>query len=291
MGQSLKEIKGRLDSVRKTRKITNAMYLLSAARLRKDLSSADFRTEYTDKLRLAVANVLSSPEAEKLHSPFLKENPGMPALYLVVTGDKGLCGSYNSDVVKAAKAAAAEKEALTGIKPLVYGFGKAAAECMRRIELPADKMLEGSASHPEPGVAAGVADELFRAYEEKKAGEAYIVCSPYAKGGGKPECIRFLPLDEKLFAEVPVKPEKTDFEPDITSVFHAVVKAYCSGTVYSLLVLSSLSEHSARSEAMREATDNADEMAQKLESDMNALRQLGITNEITEIAAAAKARK
>lgn len=291
MGQSLKEIKGRLDGVRKTRKITNAMHLLSTARLRKDLSTAEYRSEYNEKLRLAAARVLSSPEAKKLKSPFTAEKTGLPALYLVVTGDKGLCGSYNADVVKVAKAAAAEKESLTGIRPLVYGFGKASAECMARAGVTADRILEGSASHPDKTVSRAVTGELLDAFRENRAGEVYIVCSPYNKKAGKPACIRFLPLDKNDFACGGKTEEQTVFEPDIASVFDAVVNAYCTGAVYSLLVLSSLSENSARSEAMREATDNADEMAETLEREMNALRQLGITNEITEISAAAKARK
>lgn len=291
MAQSLKEIKGRLESVRKTRKITNAMYLLSTARLRKDLASAEHRAEYADKLKKAVGRVLASPEARKLSSPLLSGNDSLPALYLVVTGDKGLCGSYNSDVVKAAAAAAREKEEQSGVRPLIYGFGKASAECMRRVGLLPDKLLEGASSHPDAGTAKSVSSELIRALEEGKTGEIYIVCSPYARGTGKPRCIRFLPLKAEDFSAEGKNAETPVFEPDVSSVFHSVASAYCTGTVYSLLVLSSLSENSARSEAMREATDNADEMAEKLESDMNAARQLGITNEITEISAAAKARK
>lgn len=291
MNKSMNEIKGRLESVRKTRKITNAMYLLSTARLRKDLTSADYRSEYLQKLREALAALLASPDAKKLKSPLTAKKEGLPALYLVVTGDRGLCGSYNTDLVAYAAAAAAETKKSSGQDSLLYGFGKMSADCMRRAGITPDKILQGAASHPDAATASTVTDELIKAFTENKAGQVFIVCSPYKRGASKPMCIPFLPLDLKEMNGTDKTEEKVVFEPDIASAFEAAAHAYCQGTVYSLLVLSALSENSARSEAMREATDNADEMAQALEAEMNAARQLSITNEITEIAAAAESLK
>ena len=291
MSRSQNELKDILQRVRQTRKITNALYLLSSARLRSDRAAWEYRAEYAQKTHKAMELMLTGKDSGKISSPFLERSRSGRPLYLIVTGDKGLCGVYNNDIVKFALNTVKEKAAETGAEPLVYGFGKV---CRTKTELAGifpEKIIPGAASHPDAKTSADVCEELIAAYVSGEASEVYFISAPYISAHGKPVCTRILPFNIEDFCANGINTEKTVFEPDASTAFDAVARTYLESNVYSLLVQSALSENAARMTAMKEATDKADEKAEELEKNMNAQRQLAITNELAEIAASAGAQK
>lgn len=288
MSRSISEIKDSLQRVCQTRKITNALRLLSSARLRSDRALSEYRALYAERLTAAMGAVLASKQAKTLNSAFLDGKTAAKPLFLVVAGDKGLCGSYNAEVIRfAGKLIGKRRE--NGAQPLVFGFGKACAAKSAAAGLAVEKALPGAASHPDAHTARQITETLLEKYLSGEADEINIVCTPFETGAGKPVCVRLLPLRREDFPGA--DDEEVIFEPDINAVFESVALAYIGGRVYSLLLLSAMSENAARMTAMQDATDRADEKAEALEKSMNEQRQLGITNELTEIAATAEAQK
>ena len=278
MSVNSKNIKGRLQSVKQTRKITNAMYLLSTARMKKELPQAEFRCEFAEKLKNSVYDLLSSEESKKLKSVYINPVENAPLAYLVITGDKGLCGSYNTDVIQKLKDEIKDKNEASFT---VYGFGKTAGELIKNAGIEINEIFDGSASHPDFETAESITKKLIDEYISGRISGINIICNTLARKGKPVRLIKLLPLESRE------KTEKNEiiFEPDFETLFERVTESYCYGTVYSVLSLCALNENSARMNAMKAATDNADEMSEKLEREMNSQRQLEVTNEITEITA------
>lgn len=282
---SLSDIRQHLASVTQTRQITNAMYLLSVSRLKKALLGVDHNKEYMTGLRSVMDDILFVTQGTDIHNRFfVKENEGT-ALFLSVMGDKGLCGDYNTAVAQLTAEEMKKHDA-----PKLYCFGMVGKEKLRAKGLEADRVLPGSSMHPSTELAREVASALTEMYLTKEVNEVYIVYTPYSKGERKPVCFRLLPLLREDFTDVWDNKEPTEllFEPSAEEALAHFVPLYCSGLIYGILSQSAASENAARMEAMQSASSNADEMTEKLLAEMNAVRQLNITNEITEIAAAAE---
>ncbi len=288
MSGTYNDIKARLNSVQETRQMTNAMYLLSAARLKKAMRSMDYTLDYNDKLRRTMTDMLARSEDNRLHSIYLQRSPKGKALIMCVMGDKGLCGGYNNNV------AALTQHKLRELPDAdVYCFGRLGFDFLFGKGVRPVGVFPGSSMHPEFGLAGEIADSLVEKYLTDEYNEVYIIYTPFSrKGKQKPVCCRLLPLMEEDFTDLDeIPPGDLLYEPDPESAFRHTVPLYCTSLLYNLLVQASASENSARMEAMQSACDNADEMISSLSAEMNAVRQLTITNEITEIAAAAEARK
>ena len=288
MSGTYNDIKQRLTGVRETRQMTNAMYLLSAARLKKAMHSMEYTLEYNDKLRRAMTDILALSEDKRLKSIYLERSPKGGPLIMCVMGDKGLCGSYNNDVALLTLQVLEKLPDAT-----VCCFGRMAYDFLRGKGVKPKVVFPGSSMHPEFSMAAEISKTLVERYLTDEYNEVFIIYTPFSrKGKLKPVCFRLLPLFGADFTDLDeVPPSDLIYEPDPESVFPHIVPLYCTALLYNLLVQSSASENSARMEAMQNACDNADEMIDTLSAEMNAVRQLTITNEITEIAAAAEARK
>lgn len=282
---SISDIKQHLNSVTQTRQITNAMYLLSTSRLKKALLNVDYNFQYMKSLRNTMNDILYVTKGAGIHNCFLDKDSRGTALFLSVMGDKGLCGDYNSAVA----AFTMEKLRLKS-EPLLYCFGRVGKEKLEAHGLTPDKVLSGSAMNPSMTLARELTSQLLELYVSDRVNEVYIIFTPYRRDKREPVCMRLLPLlrhdfnDIKEDAEVPTE---LLYEPSAQEVFKHLVPLYCAGMIYDILMQSAASENAARMEAMQSAVSNADEMIKKLHSELNAVRQLSITNEITEIAAAA----
>ena len=289
MSSTYNDIKQRLSGVRETRQMTNAMYLLSAARLKKAMHSMEYTLEYNDKLRRTMIDILALTDDMKLHNIYLERSPKGHPLIMCVMGDKGLCGGYNNDVALLTQRVLGQMQDDAD----VFCFGRMAYDFLRRKSIRPKMVFPGSSMHPEYTMAAEIAQTLVEKYLTDEYNEVFIIYTPFSrKGKLKPVCFRLLPLFEEDFTDLnEIPPFDMIYEPEPEAVFEHTVPLYCAALLYNLLVQSSASENSARMEAMQNACDNADEMIDTLSAEMNAVRQLTITNEITEIAAAAEARK
>ncbi len=288
MSESLSDIKQHLASVRQTRQITNAMFLLSTSMLKKTLAGMEYSLRYRESLRGAMREILEMSEDAGIRNRYLEVSPKGTSLYLSVMGDKGLCGNYNY-------ALAALTSQIKREKPgsMLYCFGLEGEEYLKARGLRPDRVLPGSSMHPDLTLARELSKALIDMYVTDEVNEVFIIYTPYKAANRAPVCRRMLPLLQGDFTDSASRgrPNEMLYEPSAESVFEHIVPLYCSALLYNILVQASASENAARMDAMQSATNNADEMLRTLEGRMNAVRQLTITNEITEIAAATQLLK
>lgn len=288
MSSSLSDIKRRLSGVNQTKQITNAMYLLSASRLKKAMVGMDYIINHIEAMERSMADILAENTGAELHDQYFEISPKGTSMIMCIMGDKGLCGSYNNDV------------ALLTIKKLselknaeICCFGQIGADFLKNKGIDPNKVFPGSSMHPEFSLAKKIADELIEDYLTDRINEVYVIYTPYSRSGReKPVCIRFLPFlyeDFTVFDDHNKK--ELIYEPSAKEVFNSIVPFYCASVLYDMLMEASAAENSARMDAMLSACENADDQIYELQNELNTVRQLTITNEITEISAAAEAGK
>lgn len=282
------EIKRRLKAVKDTRQITNAMYLLSAARMKKAMQSIDFNLLYLRRLRETIKDILCSTETSKLSNPFMEDNGKGTAAFIILTADKGLCGDYNSAVVDLAMREMAKYES-----PFVYSLGLMGDLLLRRKGIIPSESWYGASQRPTLTLADTVAEKVIDLYMTVDCHVVYIVYTEFINSSVQsPRCVRMLPLFRSDFVDISdglIDEDPIIYEPSVEVVFDSFVDQYITGFIYDVLMQASACENIARMNAMRGANDKADEMTELLERNVNALRQQQITNDITEIAAAIEA--
>ena len=282
---SANEIKQHLKAVEQTRQITNAMYLLSSSRMKKAIQHVDFNLFYLKRLRATIKDVLSKTKNNDLTNRFIEDNKKGSAVFVVLTSDKGLCGGYNSAVVKLAM----EKLSQYHDYPVVISLGIVGDKMLRDKGVIPVYSWYGASQHPTMNLAGQVAEKIIGLYSTEDYHEVYVVYTEFQSASVQvPKCERLLPLLRRDFADVEREGNKTAemiFEPSIDVVFDQLVYQYITGFMFDVFMQSSASENIARMNAMQSATHNADEMIKHLSAELNAARQLQITNEITEISA------
>lgn len=282
------EIKQRLKAVGETRQITNAMYLLSSSRMKKAMQNIDFNLFYMKRLRATIKDILSKAKRNNIHDKFIDDDGCGSAVFVVITSDKGLCGGYNSAVIHEALEKMKDYD-----KPLVISLGLMGDRLLKNAGVTPGFSWYGASQHPTLNLAEQVANKLIELYLTNDYHEVYIVYTEFVNSSVQlPRCVRLLPLLRRDFTDVSYEynyQAQAIYEPSIEKVFEHLVYQYITGFMYDVFMQSSASENIARMTAMQNATHNADEMTAVLSAQLNAARQLQITNEITEIAAACEA--
>ena len=284
MSGTMSEIKARLDAVKQTRQITNAMYLLSASLTKKAMQNIDFNLRYMNKLRLTMKDILSKTNYSEIENRYITEQTDGVTLFVVISADKRLCGSYNTDVIDLATKEMKKHESV-----VLASLGSVGNEMFRAKGIEPDYFWSDVMHHPTLYFASSIEKMILSLYNKHKVKEAYVVYTNYVSGSvRKPVCQRLLPLltadfldleDEYKYTATPI------YEPSAEAAFDSIVPQYVTGFMYDVFMQSVSSENAARMEAMQNATDNADEMIKELSTEINAVRQLNITNEIIEISA------
>ena len=283
--ENISELKQHLRAVEQTRQISNAMYLLSTSRMKKSMQNIDYNLAYMRKLRATIKDIISKTKHNMLSDPFIELTEGGKALFFVITSDKGLCGGYNSAVFNTAM------EKMRGYeKPVVYSLGYKGTEMFLSHGITPDDSMYGASQRPSLYSARALGERIVELYDDCAVSEVYIVYTEYVNSAvQRPVCKRVLPLLRRDFDDVEYENKYSAdvlYEPDLQTVFDRMVPQYIIGMMYDIMMQSAASENAARMTAMQNATNNADEMIAKLSAQINAARQLIITNEITEIAAA-----
>lgn len=282
------EIKQRLKAVSETRQITNAMYLLSSSRMKKAMQNIDFNLFYMKRLRATIKDILSKAKRNNIHDKFIDDNGSGSAVFVVITSDKGLCGGYNSAVIHEAFSKMKDYD-----EPLVISLGLMGDRLLKNAGITPEFSWYGASQHPTLNLAEQVANKLIELYLTNDYHEVYIVYTEFVNSSVQtPKCVRLLPLLRRDYTDVSYEynyQAQAIYEPSIEKVFEHLVYQYITGFMYDVFMQSSASENIARMTAMQNATRNADEMTAALSAQLNAARQLQITNEITEIAAACEA--
>lgn len=298
---SLKDIKRRLRSVRNTKKITYAMKLVSAAKLKKAQDAALNFHIYTEELDNLLVRLLVERGERSLAHPLMVEKPEVKNICLVIVGGRrGLCGSYNTNLHKKIEAILKEKkQLLPGAKISCFIMGKKPADYFRR----SGRAFAKSFEELPDDVSRWPIDELGREITQGFCGEAYdevwLLYSHFVTAMTHPAvCEKLLPLaistapaghGRKNLAVL--VPGMTLFEPSTAEVFSAILPKILTARILQACHDARASETASRMTAMDSATRNAAQLIRKLELAHNKMRQLRITSELLDIIGGAEAIK
>jgi len=288
-----REIKDRIIGVQDTKKITNAMYLISSTKMRKAKEELDKTRPYFEALRSEMKRVFRSVEAAESRY-FYKDGAGRSSEgrwgCLVITADKGLAGSYNHNALRAA-------EALMERHPdtRLFVVGEFGRQYFRRKNIPMEENFGFSAQSPSLQRARAIATHLLEEYDRDDIKRIYIIYTDMKNAlSSQTRTSRLLPLHKDHFFAPDFEEAVEDpfeFLPSPEAVLDIVVPSYLSGYIYSAMVDSFCCEQSERMRAMDSANENAEKLLDELSLQYNRLRQGAITREITEISAGARAQK
>ncbi|MBR4016527.1 MAG: ATP synthase F1 subunit gamma [Oscillospiraceae bacterium] len=276
-GVSTKEIKNRIRSMESTRQITRAMEMVASAKLRKTQAQALASRPYFETLYATIWDIVAANG--ELTSPYLSDRKGDKAAYVVISGDRGLAGGYNSNVLKLFVSHRAEKDTV------VLPIGKKGADYLR---YHGEKLLTETYTHAESvsmGDCFSVAKTLCKGFLKGEYDSVFVVYTDFQSVlSQEPKCLQLLPLQKDRSRSAGDRQEII-YEPDSETVFQTIVPEYLGGVLYGALCESRAAEQAARRTAMDAATQNAQEMIDGLSLQFNRARQAAITQEITEIVA------
>lgn len=279
----MKEIKTRIKSVESTRQITKAMELVSSSKFRKAKERAESTKPYFNTLYSTVQDIASNTSNSK--NVFMKNRDVKNVCYIVIAGDRGLAGGYNSNILKAVMAhntLGAGKVIPIG-KKASESFSKRGYEVIDSIETVENATYED---------ANRVAKAAMDAYKKGEVDEVNLVYTQFISAlSQEPTIVKLLPvtIEPKQGEEIKKAKCAVQYLPSADAVLGYVLPKYVSGSIYGAIAESFASEQAARRTAMESATDNANEMIAKLELSYNRARQAAVTQEISEIVGGAAA--
>lgn len=283
----INEIKNRIKGVSETWKITNALYLVSSAKVRKAREELEKTAPYFWGIRKEIKSIFKT--VNHIDSKYIyPEGDHMKDAacgYLVITADKGMVGAYNHNIIKKVEAELSLHE-----KNKLFVVGDLGRNYLleKHFNVATDFTFE--AQHPTLSVARKIASILLDGFTKGDYSKLFIVYTDMADGGVmNVKSTRVLPFHSLEFvSEKEKKEDEFDFVPSCGAVLDNLVPSYLCGYVYSALVDSYCVEQNSRLAAMKAASDNANEILLQLQRDCNRARQSEITTEISEISSGAK---
>ena len=277
-GVSTKEIKNRIRSMESTKQITKAMEMVAASKLRRAQAQVLNSRPYFESLSATINDIVDS--TRDFSSPYLIQRPVNKILYIVIAGDRGLAGGYNSNVLKLVQAEIEGKDAT------VLPIGKKSVDYFRSHKVPAYTETYAEAAGVGIGDCFSIAKQLSKAYLAGEFDEIRVAYTNFVSVLSQtPATDRLLPLVRQKTESDGTDTSDILYEPNSTEVFDSIIPEYLGGILYGALCESRASEQAARRAAMDSATQNADEMIADLSLKFNRARQAAITQEITEIVA------
>jgi F-type H+-transporting ATPase subunit gamma len=294
---NLKDIRSRIGSIQNVRKITRAMEMISAARLRRAEQRIEALRPYADALRRMTAR--ASHAADNIPNlPILQDRETVETVgILLITGDRGLAGPFNSQIVRAGNRRAAELKR-DGQDVLWYAVGRRGVSSLEFRQLELGGSWTGFTDRPAFADARAIGDGMAAAYVDGKVDRVEIFYNGYISPVNQE--VReetLLPLQQADVIDVGEEGPDEDesdsralwiYEPDPEEILARLVPDYVEISIYRALLESTASEHGARMSAMRNASDNAGELIDDLTLAANRQRQAEITQEIMEVVAGAE---
>ena len=290
---SAREIRVRMNSIQQTRKITNAMYLISSAKLRKAKQEWDQTRPYFQALKAEVKRIFRT--SGHVQSSYLYPDEGeLPPdgtyCFLVITADKGLAGAYNQNVLKEAHRLLQEHP-----QTKLFVVGEYGRQYFQRHQIPIERSFLYTAQNPTMQRAREITAELLDRFDKGELQKIFVIYTDMKNSlTENVSATRILPFHRSAFTAPTDEKRITEpfeFFPSVTQVLENIVPSYVSGFIYSALIDSFCSEQSARMNAMNSANENAEKMLGELALAYNRIRQAAITQEITEVSAGARAQK
>jgi F-type H+-transporting ATPase subunit gamma len=311
---NLKAIRDRIQSVKNTQKITDAMRLVAAARVRRAQEQVTSTRPFADRLAQVLYGLQARLRFEEANLPLLKQREVRKVALVVVSGDRGLCGAYNSNVIRRAQDRA--KELQEDSKEYTYVLvGRKAIQYFQRRSQPIDETYTGLEQIPTAAEASKIADELLSLFLSEDVDRVELVYTRFLSlVSSRPVIQTLLPLDpqgldsddeifrlttregrfqverEKVTAAQPqAMPPDMIFEQNPVQILDALLPLYLNNQLLRALQESAASELAARMTAMNNASDNASELIGGLTLSYNKARQAAITQEILEVVGGAEA--
>jgi F-type H+-transporting ATPase subunit gamma len=305
MPQSQRDVKNRIGAVKNIQKIARALELVAAARLRRAEQRIEALRPYADAIR-RMTRQAAEAAGDVPQLPILQEHEQINRVgLLLIAGDRGLAGAFNSNIVRAGVAAGREHEA-EGHTPVDFASGRRPTTSLTFRGLEPAESFTGFTDRPSYADARRIADRLMAAYIDNEVDRVEIFYNGYISPVSQ-EVRRetLLPLqqatvleegeeepdsgDESRRSERESEPHAlVDYEPDPEEILKRLVPDYVEISIYRALLESTASEHGARMTAMHSASDNASELIKNLTLEMNRARQAEITQEILEVVAGAE---
>jgi F-type H+-transporting ATPase subunit gamma len=280
---SMRNIKRRIKSVNSTQQITKAMNLVASSKLTKAKQNFDDTKPFFNAIRRVIANVVKG--AGNTDNVFLKSREVKNTGVVILTGDRGLCGGYNTNACKTALGITEGKSAS------YITVGSKSFEFLKNKGCDFAQNYTGISEKPTYEDARAIGEKITQMYQNGDVDEVYLVYTEYISTiASEPKVMRLLPLDTESLGES----EKdnltlTIYEPDDETVLAYVIPKYINTVIYGALVESSVCELTSRMTAMDSATDNASQMLDTLNLHYNRARQGAITQELTEIVSGSNA--
>jgi F-type H+-transporting ATPase subunit gamma len=284
-----KEIRGKIKSVENTKKITKAMEMVAASKMRKAQERMRAARPYSDTIRNITSN-LARANPEYTHPFLVKQSAGKKVGFIIVTTDKGLCGGLNTNVLRMATAKMRELET-AGNKIEAVAIGNKGLGFLNRVnvKVAASAVQLGDTPHLEKLI--GPVKVLLDAYQEHKLDAVYLVYTKFINTmKQEPMLEQLLPLaDHHMAADKDAHAWDYIYEPEAQVVIDELLVRYVEALIYQAVAENLASEQSARMVAMKSASDNAGNVIGELKLVYNKTRQPAITKELSEIVAGAAA--
>jgi F-type H+-transporting ATPase subunit gamma len=292
-GGKERELKRRISSVQSTKKITRAMELIAATRVVKAMQRADSARPYARQITSVIENLTAG--GAQVDHPLLREVEEVKRVGIIVmAGDRGLAGAYNSNPIRAAERELMAHQA-EGRDYSLFCVGKKATGYFRFRHYRVDHSYVGFTDNPTYNDCRTIADDVARAFTSGEIDEVELIYTEFISMGTQHVSIRrFLPLeDTATIAEAgggsADAASAFEFEPSPEAVLESLLPRYVEARLFGALLECAASEHANRQRAMKSATDNAEDLIVSLSREMNAARQASITTEIMEIVSGAEA--
>jgi F-type H+-transporting ATPase subunit gamma len=282
-------LRRRIRSVQSTKKITKAMELIAASRILKAQQRVAAARPYSERITEVIRNLAAAGAGGDAPLLTPRDEVGQVA-YIVVAADRGLCGAYNSNVIRAAERAMLQQQA-DGRETHLITVGKKPTGYFRFRGWPIDESFQGFADQPSYEDARRVAQHAVQGYEAGEYDQVELVYTQFLSAASQRVVVRrFVPLDPALLEQASDGPTADyEFEPSPQQILDRLLPRYAEARLYAAFLDGAASFLVAQQRAMKSATDNAEDLITRYTRAMNRARQDAITTEIMEIVGGAEA--
>ena len=290
MAGQLKEVRNKIKATQNMQQITKAMKMVSAAKLRKAQDAIVQMRPYARKLQEVLSNIVSSAEGDTGTSLAI-ERPAEKVLLIVITSDRGLCGAYNTNVIKLARTTIQEKYATQNAKGnlTVWGIGKKGTEFFQKNKYKVNETFKDLFLKLNFENVQAAAQAAVKAFEAKEFDVIELVYSEFRNAAMQRYTVeRFLPIP-KVEKKEGAKKSDFIFEPAKDELIAELMPKILNTQLFKAVLDANASEHGARMTAMDKASENANELLKHYKISYNRARQAAITTELTEIVSGAAA--
>lgn len=288
---TLRDIKLRIKGVKSTQQITKAMKMVAAAKLRRATEAILNARPYAKRISTLLSHLVT--DDDRISNPLFSQREVKNVAIVVVTADRGLCGAFNTNIIKEATRYIEEDIKQTGKNYSLYCLGKKGSDYFGKRNYNIGKSFPGLFSHLNYTTAQNLVDELIKNYLEGAVDEVILIFNEFKSIIQQKIVVeQFLPIAAPE-NETSEKHEGSNYiyEPDQKSIFNYLIPKHLKAQMWRVLLESNASEFAARMTAMDNATTNAKELIRTLSLTYNSKRQAAITTEILEIVSGANALK